>query len=45
MDETENKEVILYENLRLQGKKLREQGNDEYEKIESIKIFYLMQDK
>lgn len=34
MDETENKEVMLYENLRLQGKKLREQGNDEYEKIE-----------
>lgn len=34
MDETENEEVMLYEDLRMQGKKLREQGNDEYEKIE-----------
>ena len=34
MDETENEEVMLYENLRLQGKKLREQGNNEYEKVE-----------
>lgn len=34
MDETERIDVLLYENIRLEGRKLRKEGNREYEAIE-----------